>query len=114
MEVAIGERRFHKTDEFEVDPKGRGSAACIACRVFNIKPAGEGARSLTSTDEADRLCRVHRPRMTEGLCVLCGRRAPWMSPFPKSDIGCCQLCYMALYGVEAAEELELSWREQAG
>jgi hypothetical protein len=87
---------------------------CVACAYYGVMPASLAVdHSSRSTDEADALCTLHRARCTEGYCVLCGRRAPWMSPFPKSDVGCCQLCYMVLYGVEAAEALEASWGDQA-
>lgn len=90
------------------------SPLCIACTHFGLDPAFPAVQPKTlANDEADLLCIQHRARMTEGLCVLCGRRAPWMSPFPKSDVGCCQFCYMVLYGAEAAEALEESWQEAA-
>ncbi len=90
------------------------SSLCVACSYYGFLPAAPAADPLgQSKDEADALCLVHRARMTEGLCVLCGRREPWVSPFPMSDIGCCQLCFMVTYGIEAAEALEASWRDQA-
>lgn len=90
------------------------TSLCVACVYYGCNPPSLAVDpACQSKDEADALCALHRARMTEGLCVLCGRREPWVSPFPKSDIGCCELCYMVLNGVEAAETLEASWGKKA-
>jgi hypothetical protein len=41
--------------------------------------------------------------MTEGFCVLCGRREPWASPWPKSQIGACERCYRVAFGDEEGD-----------
>jgi hypothetical protein len=55
--------------------------------------------------------------MTEGFRVLCGRRDPWVSPWPKSAIGICELCYRVTYGPQMANavaaELARQRREAA-
>lgn len=90
------------------------TSLCVACVYYGVKPPSLAVDpACQSKDEADALCVLHRARMTEGLCVLCGRRTPWASPFPKSDIGCCELCYMVVFGLEAAEALQESWRKEA-
>jgi hypothetical protein len=72
---------------------------CAACMHYELDVV-ELAVDLAcqSKDEADRLCARHRARSTEGTCVLCGRREPWASQWPNSDIGACELCYRILYG----------------
>mgnify|MGYP001593714353 FL=1 len=67
----------------------RGPMAwCLACDHYGCEPR-ELAVDLDgrSEDEADALCAVHRGRLTEGACVLCGRRLPWAMPHESSDIG---------------------------
>lgn len=72
---------------------------CVACEAYGIVPASLAVDPAgRSKDEADALCVQHRARATEGLCVLCGRREPWSSPWPKSDIGACELCYRVTFG----------------
>src|SRR6185503_15620873 len=56
-----------------------------------------------SREEADALCAMHRARMTEGFCVLCGRREPWVSPWPSSEIGACERCYRVVFGDPQAD-----------
>jgi hypothetical protein len=41
--------------------------------------------------------------MTEGGCVLCGRRAPWVSPWAGSCIGACRRCLEAVFGKGEAD-----------
>ena len=80
------------------------TSLCVACTYY-----GTGLLSLSvdpacrSKDEADRLCGLHRARMTEGYCVLCGRREPWVSPWPQSDIGSCERCYRVVFGTEQGD-----------
>jgi hypothetical protein len=46
---------------------------CIACEQFGILPAQPAMDPTgSSTDEADRLCRIHRERVLRGSCFLCG------------------------------------------
>ncbi len=80
------------------------TSICVACEYFGIEPASLAVDpACRSEDEADALCALHRSRTTEGYCVLCGRREPWVSPWPKSDIGACELCYRVSYGPTIAE-----------
>lgn len=37
------------------------------------------------------------------MCVLCGRREPWVSPWPDSSIGPCELCFRVVFGRACAE-----------
>jgi hypothetical protein len=80
------------------------TSICVACAFY-----GQGSPSLAvdpacqSSDEADALCMVHRARCTEGYCVLCGHRAPWMSPWPNSGIGACEPCFRAVFGHDEAD-----------
>jgi hypothetical protein len=77
---------------------------CAACAYYGVVPISLSVDpACQSKDEADRLCLVHRARCTEGMCVLCGRREPWVSPWPHSDIGACQLCYRVVFGAEQAD-----------
>jgi len=68
-------------------------------------------------DEVDAPRRVHRARATEGRFVLRGYRAPWASPWPKSDIGVCELSFRVAFengrGEEAASELTRERRRAA-
>ena len=43
--------------------------------------------------------------MTEGSCVLCGRREPWVSPWPDSEIGSCEACFRELFGSAHADAI---------
>ena len=84
------------------------STFCVACEFFHLDSESRRVdQAGTSRDEADALCVVHRARMTEGLCVLCGRRLPWVSPWSKSSIGCCELCFRVTYGSEAADQVHI-------
>jgi hypothetical protein len=88
------------------------TSLCAACTTYGLAPIELSVDpACRSNDEADRLCALHRARCTEGLCVLCGRREPWVSPWPKGDIGACELCYRVVFGSEqgdwAAAELAL-------
>lgn len=92
--------------------------SCAACKAYSIVPALLAVDpACQSKDEVDRLCVLHRARATEGLCVLCGRREPWASPWPKSDIGSCELCFRVLFGSQrgdaAQEELDRQRRDAA-
>lgn len=78
------------------------TSMCVACATYGIRPASLSVDPACRSDrEADRLCGLHRARMTEGYCVLCGRREPTVSPFPRSAIGSCGPCLRVLTG-EAA------------
>jgi hypothetical protein len=84
-----------------------GGTVCTACEFFHLDPDSRRVDQLgNSTDEADTLCIIHRARMTEGLCVLCGRRLPWVSPWARSAIGCCELCFRSMYGNAAGDEIQ--------
>lgn len=88
------------------------TSVCVACVYYGSTPPSLSVDpACQSTDEADSLCMPHRARMTEGYCVLCGRREPWVSPWPNSDIGCCELCFRVLFGKAHADAvaLQLDW-----
>ncbi len=88
-----------------------GMGACLACTHFGLHPVMASVDpSGQSKDEADSLCPRHRALMTEGACVLCGRRQAWLVLHEKSDIGSCRPCYAALFGEEAARDVEAVWR----
>ncbi len=75
------------------------TSLCVACAYYGVDPVSLSVDpACRSKAEADRLCAVHRARCTEGYCVLCGRREPWVSPWPESAIGACQPCYRLLFG----------------
>ena len=78
---------------------------CAACAHYGVGPIALSVDpACRSNDEVDRLCMLHRARATEGYCVLCGRREPWVSPWPHSDIGACEPCYRVLFGAEMADD----------
>lgn len=80
------------------------TSICVACTYYGLVPAALAVDpACQSKDEADALCVLHRARATEGFCVLCGRREPWSSPWPKSDIGACELCYRVTFGNDRGE-----------
>jgi hypothetical protein len=82
------------------------TSVCVACEAYGIwPPALSVDPACRSKDEADALCTVHRARATEGACVLCGRRVPWVSPWLGSDIGACELCFRVLYGPAAGDQV---------
>jgi hypothetical protein len=86
------------------------AGACLACTYFGLRPAMAAADPTgLSKDEADTLCWVHRARLTEGFCVLCGRREAWVVLHDQSDIGACRPCYAARFGETAAAALEATW-----
>lgn len=94
------------------------TSLCVACTYYGVERISLAVDpACRSKDEADRLCVLHRARCTEGYCVLCGRREPWVSPWPHSDIGACELCYRVVFGSEqgdwAAEELARQRRRAA-
>jgi len=79
------------------------TSVCAACAYYGVRPASLAVDpACRSMDEADALCGVHRARMTEGACVLCGRREPRVSPWPESRIGTCEPCFRVLFGQETA------------
>src|ERR1043165_1758383 len=80
------------------------TSICAACACYGVVPISLSVDpACQSKDEVDRLCMSHRARATEGFCVLCGRREPWVSPWPHSDVGACELCYRVLFGAELAD-----------
>jgi hypothetical protein len=80
------------------------TSVCVACEYYGTLPLELSVDpACRSQDEADALCRRHRARMTEGYCVLCARRAPWASPWPRSAIGACERCYRAVFGESPAD-----------
>ena len=87
-------------------------AWCLACEHYDIQPR-ELAVDVTGTsrDEADALCRPHRARLTEGGCVLCGRREPWVMIHETSDIGACRPCFAGRFGEERAQQVEDAWED---
>jgi len=94
------------------------TSLCVACTTDGVDPLSLSVDPACRwKDEADRMCVLHRARCTEGCCVLCGRREPWVSPWPHSDIGSCELCYRVVFGPEqgdwAAEELARQRRRAA-
>ena len=83
---------------------------CLACVHFGLQPVGPAVdASGVSDDEADSLCSTHRAFMTEGFCVLCGRREAWLVLHDESDIGACRPCYVARFGEPAAQAVEGAW-----
>src|SRR5436305_14312347 len=80
------------------------TSVCVACEYYGTPELSLAVDpACSSVDEADALCAPHRAKMTEGCCVLCGRRAPWVSPWPDSHIGCCRPCYREAFGQAQAE-----------
>ena len=80
------------------------TSLCVACEAYGVLPASLAVDpACRSKREADALCAPHRARMTEGYCVLCGRREPWVSPWPGSAIGACEPCFRARFGRTHAE-----------
>jgi len=91
------------------------TSLCVACTYYGVDPISISVDpACRSKDEADRLCVKHRARCTEGMCVLCGRREPWVSPWPHSDIGACELCYRVTFGSEQGDwaAAELAWQQR--
>jgi hypothetical protein len=75
------------------------TSICVACAYYGLaSPSLAVDPACQSSEEADALCMAHRARMTEGYCVLCGHRAPWVSPWPSSNIGACELCFRVVFG----------------
>jgi len=75
------------------------TSICVACVYYGVSPVLLAVDpACQSPMEADALCASHRAKMTEGLCVLCGRREPWVSPWPHSDIGACERCFRGVFG----------------
>ncbi len=79
------------------------TSLCVACEYYGVAVSLSVDPACCSTNEADALCAPHRAKVTEGYCVLCGRRAPWISPWPESRIGCCEACYGIVFGKEQAD-----------
>src|SRR5689334_5573112 len=88
------------------------TSICLACTYYGVAPMSLAVDpACRSSDEADALCSAHRAKCTEGLCVLCGRREPWVSPWPNSDIGACELCFRIVFGKAHADAVahQLVW-----
>src|SRR5579862_19260 len=84
--------------------------SCFACTHFGVEPVMPAVdQTGASKDEADILCSSHRAKMTEGYCVLCGRREAWVVLHETSDIGSCRPCYATRFGEEAAQDIEAIW-----
>lgn len=87
--------------------------ACFACTHFGLAPAMPAVDQMgISVDEADELCSKHRAYLTEGFCVLCGRREAWLVLHDESDIGACRPCYATRFGEPAAQAVEAVWEAQ--
>jgi hypothetical protein len=90
------------------------TSLCVACVEYGIVPADLAVDpSSRSPNEADALCRTHRARMTEGYCVLCARKEPWVSPWTGSAIGCCKPCFVERFGGLLGEEVEAEFAQPA-
>ena len=80
------------------------TSICVACEYYGaVEVALAVDPACGSAEEADALCAPHRAKMTEGSCVLCGRRSPWVSPWEGSRIGACRPCYEGLFGRAQAD-----------
>jgi hypothetical protein len=91
------------------------TSICVACEYYGVVPALLSVDpACRSKKEADLLCGVHRARMTEGLCVLCGRREPWVSPWPRSAIGSCERCFRGAFGHPEADRAALEMSRGEG
>lgn len=96
----------------DTTPSPTGRRACRACCHFRIEPAAPAVDPFeVSQDEADGLCRAHRAKMTEGYCVLCGLRAPWVTLDDESDTGACRPCFARCFSEAAADQVEAYWAE---
>lgn len=81
------------------------TSICVACEYYEVLPVSLSVDPAgQSSDEVDALCTNHRAKATEGLCVPCGRREPWASPWPGSAIGACEVCFRIVFG-NAAEDM---------
>lgn len=89
---------------------GNRSSACLACTHFGLKPVMPPVdRDGSSSDEADALCTRHRAFLTEGFCVVCGRREAWVVLHDTSDIGACRPCFVGCFGEDSALRVEAAW-----
>lgn len=89
------------------------TSICVACEYYGVLPVSLAVDpACKSKDEADALCGIHRARTTEGFCVLCGRREAWVSPWPQSDIGACELCFRVVFGSAHAEAVDAELARQ--
>ena len=89
-----------------------GTRLCRACSHFGLEPAAPAVDLFeVSHDEADGLCQAHRSKMTEGYCVLCGRRSPWLTLDDESDTGACRPCFAGRFGEATAQQVEAYWAE---
>jgi hypothetical protein len=89
-------------------PKGRKAMRpCMACELFGILPARPAVDPVGwSSDDVDKLCRIHRDRTLAGHCLLCGKAVVWASPFEDRSIGCCRGCLFKNQGLNAARRIE--------
>jgi hypothetical protein len=80
---------------------------CWVCRRLMVVP---GFSSVDATgdsgDEMDELCIVHRARATEGYCVRCARRTPWLPLDDAQEIGLCRTCAVGVLSEERTRSLE--------
>lgn len=89
------------------------TSICAACAYYGFQEIEISVDpACQSKDEVDRLCMPHRARATEGLCVLCGCREPWVSPWEKSDVGACELCYRVIFGAGLADDVAADFARQ--
>jgi hypothetical protein len=89
--------------------------AFSSCRVCGYW-SGSGVELAVDADgmsprEVDGLCTLHRARATEGACVLCGRRWPWLMLKSGGRVGVCRPCFVGQEGEEAAQEKEVYWAQ---
>lgn len=80
---------------------------CLAERYFGLEPAAVAVDPTgQSLDEADLYCPLHRGRVTEGVCVGCGRRLVWCVLTEEREAGVCRLCIVERWGEGEATLME--------
>ena len=77
---------------------------CAACPHIGVPPL----RPAVARPED--LCMVHRARATQGACVICGRRLPWMEIQRGIGIGSYRASHGATWREEEVIRLEESWK----
>ena len=84
---------------------------CWVCHRLKVAPVLSSVEANgDSGDEMDELCVVHRARATEGYCVRCARRTPWLPLDDAQEIGLCRSCAVEVLGEERTRSLELAGR----
>lgn len=78
----------------------------VCCRLKMVPILSSVDATGTSVDEVDELCVVHRSRATEGYCVRCARRTPWVPLDDAQEIGLCRSCAVEVWGEERTRSLE--------